>query len=485
MIPAWSDLDARGQAAFRTTVAFLNGRLADQATIDWALGLTPARKIERIAIKHLLDSPGQKADEPWATAWRLIEESWSAPTIERSSTEIYRIQKRLRAGDRSGSIILNIVGLVAPRLKVEPIEPWRRKALQTPRRPKSFDQLLSATLTSGGLVDLNILEAAHSDEVPFLMALANALESAVNNGLDIARRLGWDGQGRLWQLGGLARVYYPFANSKQIEDRDPDAYHRGIAPSVRLLCAVVARISEFEAQAALSFVRRWEAARSVVDERLWAAAARNPELASPAQIATFLSGLDDRHFWDLHAFPEIAELRALRFGDLDLLTQKAIAKRLRKGPPRNHWPRSLEAGEFKEAQLYWAVRELKRIVVAGGILPPDERAWMDARIVQFGDLTEMPMDEGFQEGTRMRWVPPDRDLKFDGMSGAARLRALEAALSTSRSGWDDDPAARANDWLQRAENAHLILNDLNATGNGGEAFPRVWNRFGWAHSRGS
>lgn len=484
MIPTWSYLDERDRAAFRAAIAFLNKRLEEPATVDWALRLKATQRIERLAIEDLLNGSGETdLEEPWATAWRLIEESWSVPPHEDGpSVAIYGIQKQLRKGDRSGATISKIVDLVAPYLKVEPNNTLHWQLAKKPRRAKTFEHLLSARLASGNLVDLNILGLAELTDVAFLKALGSKLESAVNHGLEIARRLGWDGERRLWRLGELRRVDYITATPSGDDDRDPDAYHHGIAPSVKLLYAVVARIAELSIQDALPFVQRWRATQSSVYTRLWAAAARNSKLIGSEGVCEFLSGLDNRHFWDLHTFPEIAELRAIRFNDLDFQAQKAIAKRLRKGPPRNHWPRQVEAGELKNAQLYWAVRELKRIQTAGGLLPSAERAWMDVHISQFSDLAAMGIDEGFLGGVEVRSVPFNPDARYDALDGVARLQALEAALAISRPSWDDDPAERANDWMRQPQRILLVLSDLESTGNGGNEFPRVWDRFGWAHS---
>jgi hypothetical protein len=484
MIPPWVYLDDQDRTMFRATVVFLDNRLAEQGTIDWALRLKPSQRIERIAIDDLLNTPrGRVVAEPWATAWRLIEESWSASAIEEGpSTAIYGIQERLNAGDSSGSIVSAIVNLVAPRLKVESKNSGLWRHVKKPRRPKTFDHLLSVRLSSGNLVDLDVLRLRDITDVRFLKALANALESAVSYGLDIWRRLGLEGQMRLSKLSDLRRVYYVGSAQGTDESRDPDAFHRGIAPSVKLLHAVVARIADVEPKDALPFFQSWRLLHSQIHIRLWAAAARNSQLIAAEEVTTFFLGLNDRQFWDLHVFPEIAELRALRFGGFDLETRKAIVTRLRKGPPRDHWPKNADAQKVKNARLYWAVRELKRIEVAGGDLPPDARTWLEAMIGQFPDLAAMGIDDGFPKGLTTRSVPRNPDARYDTLIGVERLRALEAALSASRGGWDDDPAERANDWLMQPEKTALVLSDLEVGGNGGDDFPRVWNRFGWAHS---
>ena len=64
--------------AFWTAVDFLDGRLAERSTVEWALGLTRERRAERFAITFLLHRQGVVGlGEPWVTVWGLIEESWA------------------------------------------------------------------------------------------------------------------------------------------------------------------------------------------------------------------------------------------------------------------------------------------------------------------------------------------------------------------------------------------------------------------------
>ena len=486
MIPSWRTLASHERATCQAAIAFLDKRLAKFDTIEWALRLRPEQRIERTAVAHLVNSPGGPgSDEPWASAWSLILESWSQRLAETNpSAGIYDIQTRLRSGDRSGTIVLAIASLVEPRLKVESINFPLLEFVKKPRYPKMFHHLLSARLTSGYLVDLNILELGQLEEVPFLVALANALEAAVNHGLDTARRIGWDGKWELWRLGSLYRIRYTRGGSTVDVDSDADSFRGGIAPAVKLFHAVVARIAELELNAAQPFVQRWRIAGSPVHIRLWAETELNPLFVSAEEVGEFLLGLDDRQFWDLHEFPEIAELRAVRFSELDDGTQRAIAARLRKGPPRKHWPKKADPDEVKEARLYWAVRELKRIVVAAGSLPRDAQSWLESRLGRFPDLVTMAIEEGFlNDGAEGSIVSANPDDGYDTLHGAARLRALEVAFLTS-SGWINSRASRATDWLRQAERPVLVLNDLESVENGGDAFPQVWNRFGWAHTAG-
>ena len=483
MIPPWAYLDPQDRATFWTVLAFLKKRLSEQGTIEWALKLKSEQLIERIAVEELLTGLGARdLSEPWASAWRLIEESWSAPQSDRrNGTAIYGIQKRLRAGDRSGAVVGAIVDLVAPRLKVEPIDAWRWNYVKTPRKPKTVEHVLSAGLTSGDLIDLNVLELAKLNDVAFLTSLANALEATVNHGLDIARRLGWDGQRRLWQLGDLGRAYYMADAPRALEDGDPDAYHHGIAPSVKLLHSVVTKISQLDLAVAQNFTRRWRLNGSTVHLRLWAAMSRNEQITPPGEVSVFLKALDQDRFWDVQGFPEIAELRAVRFRDMNAEAQEIIAARIRKGPPRSYWPRKADMADVKRWRQYLSLREMRRIEVGGGVLPERAKAWLDSQSVQFAQLAGLVLDEGFPQASEARLVPPKPDPTYDTLLGVERLRTLEAALGTVRRGWDDDPAERANDWINQQGNAENVLVDFETTNNGGDDFPKSWNQFGWAH----
>jgi hypothetical protein len=483
MIRPWAYLDPKDRETFRTVIAFLNKRLAEQGTIDWALKLQLGQRIERLAVEDLLTGPGARdLVEPWASAWRLIEESWSQPQSQgRDGTAIYGIQKRLRAGDRSGAVVSAIVDLVAPRLKVEPINAWRWNHVKKPRKPKTIDHIVSAGLTSGDLVDLNVLELAKLNDLAFLASLANALEAAVNHGLDMARRLGWTEARSFTGLGFLYRVYYTQPTRRGGEDGELDAFHHGIAPSVKLLHAVVRKISDLDPATTQNFALRWRSNGSPVHLRLWAAMSREAQVTPADEVADFLIALDQDRFWDVHGFSEITELRAVRFRDMNAGAQKVIVARIKRGPPRDHWPKKVDPAEVKKAQLYWSLRELRRIEVGGGVLPHRAKAWLEAHAAQFAELAEMRIDEGFAGGVTFSRREAKPDAKFDTLSGVERLRALEVALGTGRRGWDDDPAESADDWINQQGNADKVLADFETNNNGGDEFPKVWNRFGWAH----
>ena len=263
-----------------------------------------------------------------------------------------------------------------------------------------------------------------------------------------------------------------------------DFYSR-IATDVRvanfILHTVVTRIAELEPESVQPFVQRWRLEKSPVHIRLWATTALNPYLVSAEKVGAFFNILNNRQFWDFKNFPEIAKLRAMRLVETDREIQRAITARLRKLPPRNYWPRKADTEKVKYYSLYLAVRELKRIEVAGGDLSSDTRSWLEAKIGQFPELTEMEVDEGLPKKPEASYIPPSSDDQYDTLLGLARLGALERALSTERDNWYDGPAARARNWLQPNKTT-LVLGELEATRDGGDKFPSVWNCFSGVHA---
>ena len=471
----WYNLGVSDRETFWAAVDFLKGRLTDGSTVEWALGLGLERRSERLAIAHLLHRDGVVAlGEPWVTVWGLIEESWSAETPESAMSSDHEIGRRIAGGDRSGALVPLIAALVAPRVTVAPRGPWGAEPNDPPQVP---GDVVRVSLTSARPVTPTAIGLARINEVPFLTALANGLEAEVRRGMDAGLRIGWGGTYRL--VGRLGLLYRIRFDAGAADDDDSDAFHRGIAPSVKLLFAVVERIAALDASAGLPFVESWRRRATPIDVRMWAAAATDPSLVSVTDVEDFLLSIDDQVFWDVHGCPEVATLRARRFSRLSPRAQETIIRRVQGRPPTDRWEGVDDLARVEDQRLYWAVRELRRIEVAGGALPSAVSTWVEKHFARFDDLAEMGEDEGFfrgpQVGAYVVSGPPDP--KYDGLEGAARLEALEFAWENT-SEWGDDPAGR---WLEQDGRTAVVLADFRSTGDGGASFPRVWLRFGRCH----
>ena len=473
----WHTLREPDLAAFWTAVVFLEGRLSDASTVQWAVNLGPGRRAEQLAIAHVLHRNGVSGlGDPWRTVWGLIEESFWGAELELGASSEYEIRQRIVGGDRTGALVSMISTLVAPRVRVEPRSVFAEERDGPPQVP---GDVVHASLTSQRLVTPDAIGLSAIDEVVFLAALANALEAAVRRGMDAGRRIGWDGTHRsMWRLGFLYRIRFDAAAA---EVDDSDAFHRGIAPSVKLLFAVVERMAALDVSIAQPIAGGWRMRATPIDTRLWATAASNPLLVSMDQVEAFLLNIDDRMFWDIHVYPEVATLRARRFGELSKPARGAIATRLQNLPPSSHWLPTDDPEQVEKGRLYWAIRELRRIEVVGGVLPSAVRKWTADNVAQFKDLAEIDEDEGIMRGSDIgAFVPPGPpDPKYDSLQGRTRLEALESAWSDT-SEWGEDPARR---WIEQEGHASKLLADIQSTSDGAAAFPRVWLRFGLCHRR--
>lgn len=475
----WLLFNDRDRDVVRTLMAFLHGRLSERSIVEWALRSKPHEIVKRAAVLQSLElADAKELKEPWRSAWRLIEESWAQELVESSETDAYRVRRRITAGERSGSLIAAIIAVVQPRLQVSARVELSKTV--TSKRPRRIEDLFRASLSSQKLADLDVYRLDSIEEVDFLVTLGVALEGAVNFGIAIGRRLGWESDHKFLRLGQLYYVGY------QVRDEDGfnwdvDKFHEGIAPSVKLLDAVVKRISALDQGQAQAFVSRWKHLANPIYLRLWASLSQVADITSADELTEVLPALEVRPFWDIHAFPEIAELRALRFDEVAEDARNRMVARIKRGPPRSYWPRDADHARVKSAQQYWTARELRRIEVAGSRLPASASSWLASHLDDFQDLRNMnSIQFGFLNSGTTRWVEHEPDDHFNDLGGEDLLRALEGALASASRSWNDDPAERASDWIQSGDNANLILPELEASRDGGASFPNTWDRFGWS-----
>jgi hypothetical protein len=467
-------------AIYRSTFAFLENRLGKRESINWALGLDDSKVAERLAALAAIDTEkGRTIGEPWQSAWRLIEESWSGGSVpDRTSSEWYELGARVKFGDRSGSLIDDIAAIVRPRVCVEPFSQLHSHFKSPQRKPKTPRDLFSVSLTSGTYPAQAELNLSLIKETQFLVELADTLDAAVIRGVNIGSRLGWPGEGSFWRLGDLKRVYYVAAHARPSQDHEPDEFNSGIAPSTKLLHSVVTHLQKISSDAARRFVDRFRRTDTAVHLRLWAAFACDDRYGTAQEVFTFLLHASDSQFWDIHNYPEIAELRARRFGSLNEHEQAGVLGRILKGPPRKMWSSKTPRLDVRGAIAYWIARELRRIEVAGGKLPPTAHI-EDLSTDSAAEIAAMSsVDCDFLVTPRAHVVEPNPDAKFDFLNGAERLRALEAALRT-RGTWDQDPSSGAGDWLRSKGNSLKVVEDLWGLKDAGADYPSVWDRIGW------
>ena len=470
------DWEARNNKAVNLVIAYVRGRLEERKVLKWAIESKLHVSIIRSAIKLLLQIDGASQREPWRTAWRMVEESWTNPPVD--PTDLYYVRDRLEAGERTGSLILAITELVKPGIVIKPSH--RFYSIQTKRKYHTLHDLVEVSLTSGDLVNpvelgLNYLT---SNDIGFMVALANAIDAEVTHGIEIGRSIGWRGDDSLWVLGGLSRVDY----DKSVQNFDidePDATNNGIAPAVKLLHEVVSMLAGVDTKEATRFVQRWKTQENSVHLRLWAALSKYPKVTPAKEVGEILLGLDQSEFWLNESYPEIAELRASRFCEFDSAMTNAITARIRKGPPLELWPTGIRSNIERQDRVASAIQELKRIQSKGGGLPQNTISWMDTVFVEFPELRNIEPAEFKKQRTSLITSDlPRSDGRLAGLMGVDRLRALEDVLTPFGGGRGNGAAT----WLKTPRNTLLLIHDLESLEQEEVEYPRVWEHFGWSHT---
>jgi hypothetical protein len=483
--PAWLDgmleiVRETGNAADREAHAsrlcqvVLNKRLSDPAMLRWAVQLRPNQVAERRAVLEVVEwQLDQATAEPWRTAWGVIADAHLSPMTNEADHNDYRLGRRIQAGDRSGGIIAGIARLVEPRLHVE----WRADAAwlggRVPKKARQLSDILHLSLTSSTLEIGRGLSLDDVSEVGFLVELGEALEAEVTRGLRLGRRIGWhEGRDLVW-LGGLDHVQLRITGG----EAEPDRFHRGIAPAVRLLAYTIGRLASLDLASTKSFLQRWLTRPDPVHAKMWAAAAANSALVDADQVSQFLSQRPPEQTWKASQFPEVAELRAVRFPDLSAAAQDSIIGAILRGPPPAILGRRGPGDERRYRRTGLVVRELTRIEAAGAALPSRALRWLRERRLKFDDFVARSVSVGFPIGAFGGWVPPNPDADLDGLSGETLVSTADERLRSEASSWSG-PARGVWDWLDDSGHALRMAQALLSADRPFGRFGKAWNAVG-------
>lgn len=491
------DKKSRDEAYAEITNAFLGSRLTDSDAVHWATTLNrhsdpgdlydsdavhwatiPYRKLDpsdlsviRRAIGELLDR--NEIPEPWSSAWRWIQDSWSARS-KRNALDAHQAADRFRAGDRSANLVDAVARLVEPPLLVEPAWPQLGR-----RKPKTAADLLSIHFGEVDFVGRDNFDFDDIDDPDFLIALCHGLDRQLSQAVDTARRLhgeqDWEASSRALLLGLESG---PMIGNL---DSEPDAVGFGIGPLLQMLYSVLRRIAELNAEVAAIVPKRWRHERSFVHRRLWAAVAVDARVVAGEEVGDFLVAISRNEFWDFEGLPEICALRAQRFRDLSQQRRMVVAARLRQGPPRFRWLRHLDAKRFADYRDRRTLREFQAIRDNGGTLANNDEDWM-TRFEHLGPYPD-PHDPPLGSTPRVYWGT-EPDLKFDSISESDLPDALEAALAAERSGRHGAGYGTAGEWIKIAKNWTKIISGLKSRPHGGADYRHLWDCFTGAHHPG-
>jgi hypothetical protein len=218
----------------------------------------------------------------------------------------------------------------------------------------------------------------------------------------------------------------------------------------------------------------WDADRWKLYKRLWAAAARDAAVVGGAEVGRFLASLDDTEFWWSDAFPEFAELRAVRWSTLPSEVIAPIEQRLVNGEPVARLSKRIGKDNARRAVARRSITELQRIKAGGGQLSSPTEAWLKETLLQYpreGDVASVT--EGFNPGVRTLIDDRSGDPTFGDVPSKKLIDELARHLSDE--GWESKSRA-ASDFIGRSPN--LIL-DLLAEAPKSLARGKVWQAFGY------
>lgn len=353
----------------RATRLFLESRLTDRETMLWAARLSPDQSAERNAVRDLVRyGSGGRIAEPYCSAWRYILEGWANEITDADMTA-FHIQSAIQQGLEPRMVLSELVDLVEPRVRIGPVygRPRRSRGRRTISKvgdllPIDLSPVGHASLSDVGLDD--VADPALWEE------LVDRLDGSLVRALHQADRLNTQ-----WLANWVARVY----PGDEHQDNDPDRYREGFAPIARLYSAALAKLilgDPLAARRRLDHLGQWP---WKLTRRLWAAGARVPEVIPAAQIEDWLDNLSDDDIWDLHDYPEFAELRAKRFPDLTAARRAAFEARVRKGPPLSAYRRGLSKDRKRDLQRQAAVLEMRRLAASGVELTVASNTWLESR----------------------------------------------------------------------------------------------------------
>lgn len=349
----------------RATRLFLEQRLTDAEAMLWAARLTADHSAERAAVRDLVLYSSNRIEEPFRSAWRYIALGWENELTDADMTA-FHLQDAIVHGVDPRMLVGEIVTLVEPRIQVDASYGLRKGR----HAPKKVTDLLPASLVPAHAISLADVGLAENEDPEFWAELVDQLDGALVRALHHADRL--DAQ---WTANWVVRVYPDDGDP----DNDPDRFRDGFAPIAKLYSAAVAKLIRTRPAAAGQRLGQLARHSWKLTRRLWAAGARAREAVEASTVAAWLESLTDDEIWDVHEYPEFAELRALRFGELAQDQRTRFERRVRKGPPLSAYRRGVAPERKRVLQRQAATLEMRRLAASGTELSATSRAWLAAR----------------------------------------------------------------------------------------------------------
>lgn len=399
----------------RATRLFIEGRLQDRAVLDWAAALGPGADAQRRAVRDAVFSRSEALPELYMTAWRCVIEAWQDGTADDPDMTVIEIDDAIRRGIDPRIFVASIVDLAVPRLKIRPRSPFSEPVRG---KPRTVAHLLALAFEPDHYVRLAEIGLADCADPRVWEELLDRAQGVLFSGLHQADRLGLT-----WSANWIARVYPADGDGDRDGDNDPDAYRGGFVPITRLVSAALSRLGAIDPEAARMRADALALSSWPIARRLWAAAALDPAVIPSDRLDPWGLSVTQEELWGVHAYPEFAELRSRRHGDLTADVRDRLERRIRRGPPARLFRRDLSRARRDQRQTGDAYAELRRMQKAGAVLTPASIAWL----ADHADLEAMWGGEDLYR-TGDSYVPSRSRLDLD-LTSATAFAEIEEALT--------------------------------------------------------
>jgi hypothetical protein len=461
-------------------------RLADRETVEWAVGalkeIRSSLGEDTATLLELLDrwaNESPSLDDETKTVWRLLRhaareirddsESWLA---------VHNVKEKIKVGTLRTEDADRLIDCFRPRVRATELSSWA-KANGDPddNRPLRWVNWDFKTSIQSSYQPHVQLKKSQLTKFPaeLLSRLVERGTSALRDALNLAAEMEWVGVKRDLPNYLVHRVYIsdkelPEGDTKEVEDRDPDALNNNFGPLVRLMSAALFTLADKDSSAAKSLIASWKLENGGLFGRLFAVAGWRSSLVDNDTVGEFLEGLTNHAFWRWMIFPEIATLRALRWNDLGMRYTNSLAAKLLEGPGNDAFLSDEEIPAV--TKLFHRDHELARLVDNHCVVPQEFNELVAQRRAADNRFPiQIPAVEQGQEAVRARSVPDgDPNIFADVPSDQllAQLLAVTAQNSFER-GNDAEAFGRSLDGKRR------ILEALSLYPVDQEQIETVWN----------
>jgi hypothetical protein len=433
----------------RILSAWIEKRLHEREAVTWATNYL--RKIESDLGREMLDlfdylnrqaENDKELGTEFKELWRLLRTAAHEGVGRQHWYHIENLRRQIEIGTFRVESVNEIVDFVRPRLRASSPSAFERASENSgDSDPKSWVRWDFEA--SCGSVDSSVAKLSKEVlgrlSIDVLLNLGHVGTAALDAALITAREAGWTHDGR-----DLTNTFVTFVTPPpqhllgptEYEDdddsRDPDAYHDGFAPLVRLLSSAFDALANKDSVTARQIASAWATRQDALFVRLRAYALWNRSAFSGSDVAYFLHETSDLAFWRSRRFPEVAALRALRWADLPHPDRERIAARLLGGPREVFG----QDDATQETRDYVRDYEIARVLDHGGQGPDKLNALLEERRATDSKFPERiaPIDHDWS-GVRLRRVPDGDPTSFDSVPDD---RLLDALMSKTKDRWIGD-----------------------------------------------